>query len=155
MPIVVPATTGTGRFRACGVAGGDMGRKAVEPVAHVSLTPSRAARLYKLLTLLEDGSQTRNALLKKLKLDVRGFYRDLEALRGFEIEITSTDANKYALTGNLDDALARLPFPDPGLNLRDALQLANGTTTAHRKLRQRINSFLNGSTKSANPNKPR
>ena len=83
-----------------------------------------------------------------------GFYRDLEALRGFEIEITSTDDNKYALTGSLDDALSRLPFPDPGLNIRDALQLANGTTTAHRKLRQRINSFLNGS-KSANPNKPR
>ena len=132
-----------------------MGRKAVEPVAQVSLTPSRAARLYKLLTLLEDGSQTRTALLKKLKLDVRGFYRDLEALRGFEIDITSTDGTKYALAGNLDDALSRLPFPDPGLNLRDALQLANGTTTAHRKLRQRINSFLNGSTKSGNPNKPR
>ena len=131
-----------------------MGRKAVEAVAQVSLTPSRAARLYKLLTLLGDGPQTRTALLRRLKLDVRGFYRDLEALRGFEIEITSTDENKYALTGGLDDALARLPFPDPGLNLRDALQLANGTTTAHRKLRQRINSFLNGS-KSANPNKPR
>ena len=131
-----------------------MGRKAVEAVAQVSLTPSRAARLYKLLTLLGDGPQTRTSLLRKLKLDVRGFYRDLEALRGFEIDVTSTDENKYALSVGLDDALARLPFPDPGLNLRDALQLANGTTTAHRKLRQRINSFLNGS-KSANPNKPR
>ena len=131
-----------------------MGRKAVEAVAQVSLTPSRAARLYKLLTLLGDGSQTRTTLLRRLKLDVRGFYRDLEALRGFEIEITSTDDNKYALAGGLDDALSRLPFPDPGLNLRDALQLANGTTTAHRKLRQRINLFLNAS-KSANPNKPR
>ncbi|HUR55235.1 MAG TPA: hypothetical protein VMZ71_13965 [Gemmataceae bacterium] len=131
-----------------------MGRKAVEAAAQVSLTPSRAARLYKLLTLLGDGPQTRTSLLRKLKLDVRGFYRDLEVLRGFEIDVTSTDENKYALSVGLDDALARLPFPDPGLNLRDALQLANGTTTAHRKLRQRINSFLNGS-KSANPNKPR
>jgi predicted DNA-binding transcriptional regulator YafY len=132
-----------------------MGRKAVEAVAQVSLTPSRAARLYKLLTLLADGSQTRTALLRKLKLDVRGFYRDLEALRGLEIEVTSADGTRYTLAGGLDEALGRLPFPDPGLNLWDALQLANGTTTAHRKLRQRINSFQNGSTKSANPKKPR
>jgi hypothetical protein len=130
-----------------------MGRKSVD-AAPVSLTPSRAARLYKLLTLFGDGPQTRTSLLRRLKLDVRGFYRDLEVLRGFQIEVTSNDANKYALAGELDDALSRLPFPDPGLNVRDALQLANGTTTAHRKLRQRINSFLNGS-KSANPNKPR
>lgn len=133
-----------------------MGRKRVEaaPVV-VSLTPPRAARLYRLLTLLGDGPQTRTSLVRRLKLDVRGFYRDLEALRGFLIEVTATDGNKYALAGELDDALSRLPFPDPGLNVRDALQLANGTTTAHRKLRQKLNSFLNGTPKSANPNKPR
>ena len=130
-----------------------MGRKKVDASA-VSLTSLRAARLYRLLTLLGTGPQTRGFLLRRLKLDVRGFYRDLEALRALGIEVaTAGDDARYALAGGLDDALARLPFPDPGLNVRDALQLANGSTAAHRKLKQRVNSFLNGPR--GGPNKPR
>jgi len=134
-----------------------MGRKKVE-ASVVTLTPLRAARLYRLLTLLGNGPQTRNFLLRRLRLDIRGFYRDLEALRALGIEVTTCDETKYALVGNLDDALAKLPFPDPGLNVRDALQLSNGSTAAHRKLKQRINSFLSGprgSGGSGGPNKPR
>lgn len=126
-----------------------MGRKKLAP-APVALTAPRAARLYKLLTLLGTGPLTRRALLTKLKLDIRGFYRDLEALRGLGIEVVTGLDNKYALLLDLDAALARLPFPDPGLNVRDALQLCNGSTPAHRKLRQRVNSFLQ-----SGPNKPR
>ncbi len=130
-----------------------MGRKKVDASA-VSLTSLRAARLYRLLTLLGTGPQTRSLLLRRLKIDVRGFYRDLEALRALRIEVaTSGDEPKYALEGDVDDALAKLPFPDPGLNVRDALQLANGSTAAHRKLKQRVNSFLNGPR--GGPNKPR
>lgn len=125
-----------------------MGRKKAA-AAPPTLTAPRAARLYKLLTLLGEGPQPRPRLLTRLKIDVRGFYRDLEALRGLGIEISPDPHNKYTLSGELDDALARLPFPDPGLNVRDALQLANGTTPAHRKLRQRVNAFLQG------PPKPR
>ena len=44
---------------------------------------------------------------------------------------------------------ARLPFPDPGLNFRDVQQLAKGDTAAHRKLKQRINTFLGGNNRSA------
>ena len=139
-----------------------MGRKKVD-ASTVTLTPLRAARLYRLLTLLGTGPQTRNFLLRRLKIDVRGFYRDLEALRLLEIDITMTgDETRYALVGELDDALAKLPFPDPGLNVRDALQLSNGSTAAHRKLKQRVNSFLNGPRGSGGggsggggPNKPR
>ncbi|AWM35751.1 hypothetical protein GobsT_65560 [Gemmata obscuriglobus] len=120
-----------------------MGRKKVGAAA-VSLTSPRAARLYRLITLLGTGPQTRAALLRRLKLDVRGFYRDLEALRTLGIEVAAGDDTKYAMAGAVDDALAKLPFPDPGLNVRDALQLANGSTAAHRKLKQRVNSFLNG-----------
>jgi hypothetical protein len=93
--------------------------------------------------------------LRRLKLDVRGFYRDLESLRGLGIEIHIGDDTRYALLSNLEDALARLPFPDPGLNFRDVQQLAKGDTAAHRKLKQRINSFLNTGSKPGNPNKPR
>jgi predicted DNA-binding transcriptional regulator YafY len=117
-------------------------KKAGPPPA--ALTAQRAARLYKLLTLLGDGPLTRRVLLSRLKLDVRGFYRDLETLRGFGIEVTPGFDTRYALSGSVDDALARLPFPDPGLNVRDALQLANGTSPAHRKLRQRVTAFLQG-----------
>ena len=130
-----------------------MGRKKVDAAA-VSLTSLRAARLYRLLTLLGTGPQTRGFLLRRLKLDVRGFYRDLEALRTLDIKVTTTsDEARYVLIGELDDALAKLPFPDPGLNVRDALELAKGSTAAHRKLKQRVNSFLNGPR--GGPNKPR
>ncbi|VTR92974.1 Uncharacterized protein OS=Singulisphaera acidiphila (strain ATCC BAA-1392 / DSM 18658 / VKM B-2454 / MOB10) GN=Sinac_3067 PE=4 SV=1 [Gemmata massiliana] len=129
-----------------------MGRKKVDASA-VSLTSLRAARLYRLLTLLRNGPQTRAALLRRLKLDVRGFYRDLESLRALGIEVNVGDDTKYTLVGEVDDALAKLPFPDPGLNVRDALQLSIGNSSAHRKLKQRVNSFLNGPR--GGPNKPR
>jgi hypothetical protein len=132
-----------------------MGRKKVDASA-VSLTSRRAARLYRLLTLLGTGPQTRAFLLRRLKLDVRGFYRDLEALGALGIVVTTTgDETKYALDGELDDALAKLPFPDPGLNVRDALQLSIGSSAAHRKLKQRVNSFLSGPRGGGGPNKPR
>jgi hypothetical protein len=124
-----------------------MGRKKVD-ASTVTLTPPRAARLYRLLTLLGDGPQTRNFLLRRLKLDVRGFYRDL-------IEVTTTgDETRYLLIGELDNALEKLPFPDPGLTVRDALQLSNGSTAAHRKLKQRVNLFRSG-PRGGGPNKPR
>ena len=78
----------------------------------------------------------------------------LEALRLLGIDVSTTgDEARYALAGDLDDALARLPFPDPGLNFRDAQQLAHGSTAAHRKLKQRLASFTNGPR--GGPNKPR
>jgi hypothetical protein len=131
-----------------------MGRKKVE-AASVTLTAQRAARLYRLISLLGDGPQTRPQLLRRLKIDVRGFYRDLEALRGLGVEVANGDDNRYSLCCDLDTALARLPFPDPGLNFRDVQQLAKGDTAAHRKLKQRISSFLGAGGKASGPNKPR
>lgn len=122
-----------------------MARKKVGPPP-AALTAQRAARLYRLLTLLGEGPQTRRLLLNRLKLDVRGFYRDLETLRGFVIDVSPGFDTRYALTGSVDDALAKLPFPDPGLNVRDALQLSNGTSPAHRRLRQRVSAFLQNGT---------
>lgn len=117
-----------------------MGRNGARP-AGPGVTAQRAARLYRLLTLTTESPRPRQALLRRLKVDLRGFYRDLEFLRALGIAVAS-DGDRYRLTGTLDDALARLPFPDPGLSLRDALQLAQGRTDAHRKLRSRIKSFL-------------
>jgi len=106
-----------------------------------TLTAPRAARLYRMLSFMENTERTRAAILKHLKVDVRGFYRDLELLRTLGVVIDS-NGERYKFTGKLDDALKTLPFPDPGLSLRDALQLANGRTDAHRKLKSRIDTFL-------------
>lgn len=122
-----------------------MARKKVGPPP-AALTAQRAARLYKLLTLLGEGPQTRRLLLTRLKLDVRGFYRDLETLRGYAIDVSPGFDTRYQLAGSVDDALAKLPFPDPGLNVRDALALCNGTSPAHRRLKQRVSAFLQNGT---------
>jgi len=122
-----------------------MGRKKPTP-APVALTTQRAARLYKLLALLGNGPLTRRTLLARLRIDVRGFYRDLEALRGLRILIAFRDDNRYALPDGLDEALARLPFPDPGLSVRDVLQLCSGATAAHRKLKHSMAAFQQAGT---------
>jgi len=121
-----------------------MGRSR-RPAVPPTVTAGRAGRLYKLLLQVERTARPRDALLRKLKVDVRGFYRDLELLRELGIGVAS-DGERYQLEGELDDALGRLPFPDPGLSLRDALKLAQGRTEAHRKLRGRITAFLGPKT---------
>jgi predicted DNA-binding transcriptional regulator YafY len=106
-----------------------------------ALTAQRAARLCKLLRLLRDGPQTRPALTRRLKLDVRGFYRDLEWLRRFTIAVVMEEG-RYRLQEDADKVMARLPFPDPQLTLGEAVQLAKGRTTAHRKLKAQLAAIL-------------
>ncbi len=106
-----------------------------------AVTPERAARLYRLLHLLGSGPQTRAALARRLKLDVRGFYRDLELLRGAGI-VVQFDGRHYSLQGAAAVAVARLPFPDPHLTLGEAQQLAKGRTKAHQKLKAQIAAII-------------
>jgi predicted DNA-binding transcriptional regulator YafY len=128
--------------------------KANTTTAAITLTAQRAARLYKLLMLLADSSQARRTLLVRLKLDLRGFYRDLEALRTLGIDLQLGTNNRYSLPYDLNLVLEKLPFPDPGLNVRDVLQLVNGPTAAHRKLKQRVIAFL-GSSANSRPHSAR
>lgn len=118
-----------------------MGRnKTPEPAPAV--TAQRAARLYRLLALTDGTARARTAIQTKLKVDRRGFYRDLELLRSLGVTVAPA-GDKYQLVGGLDEALAKLPFPDPGLSLQEALDLAaNGRSEAHKKLRTRINNFI-------------
>ena len=101
-----------------------------------AVTADRAARLYRLIKTLAR-PQSRPQLLQRLKLDVRGFYRDLELLRAYGIRV-QLEEGRYVLLGGFDDALRRLPFPDPHLNLSEALQLAKGRTAAHKTLQEQI-----------------
>jgi predicted DNA-binding transcriptional regulator YafY len=108
-------------------------RKAAKPgVAAVSL--DRAARLYRLLVMLGQGPRTRAVLVRKLRLGIRGYYRDLEIIRavGLVIELSG---GKYYLREELTSALEKLPFPDPALSLGEARMLAKGRSPAHHKIR--------------------
>src|SRR5262245_3274277 len=99
-----------------------------------AVTARRAPRLVKLLTLLAEADRSRSFLAKKLRLDLRGFYRDLDLLRGYRVPIHLVEHN-YRLAEPLTAALGRLPLPDPQLSLREAIQLTKGRTGAHKKLR--------------------
>jgi predicted DNA-binding transcriptional regulator YafY len=120
-----------------------MARTRTEPAAAVkkTVTAERAARLYRLLQLLAAGPQTRAALMRRLRLDVRGFYRDLELLRSWHIDLPLVKG-RYTVAGAAADAVARLPFPDPGLTLTEAIQLAKGRTAVHRKLKAQIDAII-------------
>jgi predicted DNA-binding transcriptional regulator YafY len=102
-----------------------------------TVTADRAARLYRLLGLLATGPKTRALLRRSLRLDIRGFYRDLELLRDSSISITLSGRH-YQLRQSFKQATARLPFPDPALTLGEALRLCEGPTAPHRKLRRLV-----------------
>ena len=120
-----------------------MVKKTISPqhAATAPVTPERASRLYRLLRLLGRKPQTRDALAKALKLGIRGFYRDLEALRLAEIEVLLKDGH-YILVTKLEKAISSLPFPDPGLTLGEAGQLSKGRSMAHRKLKRQVEKIV-------------
>jgi hypothetical protein len=111
-------------------------RKPLRPPSK-AVTAERAVRLHRILKVLGGGPQTRGALMRRLGLDVRGFYRDLELLRESGIKLPLIK-RRYALEGVVAVAIARLPLPDPHLILGEAIQLAKGRSLAHRKLKYQI-----------------
>jgi hypothetical protein len=112
-------------------------RKASRGSAVAAVSLERAARLYRMLITLGQGPQTRAALVRRLRLGIRGFYRDLEVLRTVNIMV-ELSAGRYRLSEELVSVLERLPFPDPGLNLGEARQLAKGRSPAHKKIREQL-----------------
>jgi DNA-binding transcriptional ArsR family regulator len=104
------------------------------------MTGDRVERLLRLLRLLDDERPTRDTILKKLKQHLRGFYRDLDALRDAGIEIEQLDG-RYELKRPVAEAIERLPFPDPNLTFGEVRHLAKGRTRAHQKLKQQLGAF--------------
>jgi hypothetical protein len=107
----------------------------------------RARRLIQLVQMLSGGSLARSKLMRPLRLDVRGFYRDLQCLRSAGIEV-ALENGKYTLQGKQEDALSRVPFPDPGLCFGEAVTLSKGQTAPHQRLKQMVSGLL-GSAKPA------
>ena len=113
----------------------------VELPAGKAVTAERAARLYKLLKLLGSGPRTRTFLTRQLRLDIRGFYRDLELLRSAGIDVPLVEG-RYSLSDAVGQSVARLPFPDPHLTLREAQDLAKGRSASHTKLKKQIAAIM-------------
>jgi hypothetical protein len=118
-------------------------RKPSPQAAHPrpGVTPERFVRLYRLVVFLGGGPKTRDRVLKHLKQDVRGFYRDLKALKDSEVEVTQSEG-LYTLVGAVADALERLHFPDPRLTLGEAQQLARGRSRAHTYLKGQVENLV-------------
>ncbi len=106
-----------------------------KPGKSVAITANRVARLFRLLQYVSAAPKTRAFVVRHLKIDTRSFYRDLEQLRILGVKIRY-EAQKYTLRQSLDEALAKLPCPDPGLSFHEAIVLSKGSTKAHKKLKK-------------------
>jgi predicted DNA-binding transcriptional regulator YafY len=116
-------------------------RQTSAPTSPRAVTGDRAGRLFRTITLLATAPQTREVLTRRLDLDVRGFYRDLELLREYGVTVALAN-HRYTLGESAESALAKLPFPDPHLSLQEAIELSQGRTGAHRKLKGLIETIV-------------
>jgi predicted DNA-binding transcriptional regulator YafY len=118
-----------------------MAKKSKAPVtassSPVSVTSDRFVRLYRMVKLLAGGPQSRESLTRRLRLDVRGFYRDLDLLRSSGVTVALV-GGQYLLERDAEEALDLLPFPDPRLTLGAARTLAKGRGPAQRRLAEAI-----------------
>lgn len=106
------------------------------------LAAARAARLCRLLRLLGERGQTRAALLRRLKVDVRSFYRDVEWLQNQLGVVIELQKDRYVLQSGAEEAIQRLPFPDPHLTLGEVQQLSRGRNAVHRKLQALLSEIV-------------
>lgn len=101
------------------------------PAVHITLT--RAARLYRLVRLLEAAARPRDAVLRELGIGLRTFYRELELLRRCGVKVQLRDKN-YVLLTTAEQAEGRLPFPDPQLSFAEMSELARCPGQAAQRL---------------------
>ena len=116
-----------------------MAKRSTAPEAAQRPSRERAARLYRMMCLLQKQPRGRDALLRSLRVGMRTFYRDLDLLRVWGIDI-GLEQHKYCLSTSLDACLERLPFPDPELSFAEAQALAKGNAPAARKLKKLVQS---------------
>lgn len=108
---------------------------------HTSISQDRASRLYRLLQILEAEPGTRRTLLKKLKVGMRTFYRDLDILRQWGIRV-ELDGKKYVLMSEGTPWLELLPFPDPELSFADAISLASLKSSGSKRIQTLLSSLV-------------
>lgn len=97
------------------------------------ITPERIRRLVRMLRQLGRGSQLRSTLVRQLRVGMRGFYRDLQVLRGVGIHVKLVQG-RYQLMEQDAQVVDQLPFPDPGLTLGEARTLSRGGSPGNKKI---------------------
>src|SRR3954454_22969049 len=110
------------------------------PSVHITL--QRAARLHRLVGHLADQPRTRDAILARLGVGLRTFYRELELLKRCGVKIRHKD-KLYTLTSTAEQAEGRLPFPDPQLSFAEMAELATCPSDAGKRLAELLASVIN------------
>ena len=99
----------------------------------VQITLGRASRLHRLVTMLQAEATSREALLERLAIGLRTFYRELDLLKKCGIKV-KREGKTYILRSTMAEAEARLPFPDPQLSFAEMAELAKLSGEAARRL---------------------
>jgi predicted DNA-binding transcriptional regulator YafY len=111
----------------------------------VQITLGRAARLHRLVTMLEIGPTVREKLLDHLTIGLRTFYRELDLLKKCGIKVRR-DGKTYRLTSTKSEAEGRLPFPDPQLSFAEMAELASHPGEAAKRLAEIYKSVVDPPT---------
>ncbi|QDU61640.1 hypothetical protein Pan216_25010 [Planctomycetes bacterium Pan216] len=114
-----------------------MAKRSAPRKTRVKISGTRAGRLYRLLKILSKGSAPRVRLLRGLRVGMRTFYRDIDLLRECGVQI-DVGEDGYTMPGKLEDAISRIPFPDPELTFGDVALLMKGRTKSHQRLKQQF-----------------
>jgi predicted DNA-binding transcriptional regulator YafY len=107
----------------------------------VQITLGRASRLHRLVTMLEAAATSREALLDRLEVGLRTFYRELDLLKKCGIKV-KRDGKSYLLRSTMADAEARLPFPDPQLSFAEMAELTRLPGEAAKRLAEIYQSVI-------------
>ncbi|GIW87185.1 MAG: hypothetical protein KatS3mg108_1509 [Isosphaeraceae bacterium] len=118
----------------------------------VQITTPRAARLYRLVRLLETAPRERPQLLRELGIGLRTFYRETALLRRVGIRL-KRDGRRYVLTTRLEQVEASLPFPDPRLTFAEMRILATMSGEVGQRLARLYQEVL--ALAEMSPEKPR
>jgi predicted DNA-binding transcriptional regulator YafY len=89
--------------------------------------------LHRLVSTLEVGPTAREALLDRLSIGLRTFYRELDLLKRCGIKV-ARDGKAYRLKSTVKEAEGRLPFPDPQLSFAEMAELAEHPGEAAKRL---------------------
>jgi hypothetical protein len=107
----------------------------------VHITLDRAARLYRLVSLLASGGRTRDEILQQSAIGLRTFYRELDLLKRCDVRIRLAK-KLYVLHGTAEDAEGKLPFPDPQLSFAEMAELSRGPGAAAQRLAELLASVV-------------
>lgn len=110
------------------------------PSVHITL--QRTARLHRLVWFLAENPRSRDAILSRLGIGLRTFYRELELLKRCGVKIRHR-AKLYTLLATAEQSEGRLPFPDPQLSFAEMAELAVCPCDAGKRLADLLASVIN------------